>query len=181
MTSARRNANRDNSRKSTGPKTVRGKARASRNALRHGLTAARVGDALVSAEAVRMAEATGFKDMSRRQFEQLLIIVKCDVELERIAATRVAIFERELARLAAAPQHRQDHPELQHGPAQLVRDEVVAFNRAIPALWMLDRYERRALSRRRRAIDNFVACSIVEAASESKNGGGTTTRGNNLS
>jgi len=39
----------------TGPKTARGKARASRNAVRHGLSAARVGDALLSAEAVRMA------------------------------------------------------------------------------------------------------------------------------
>jgi hypothetical protein len=177
MTSARRNANRKNSRKSTGPKTVRGKARASRNALQHGLSAARVGDALVSAEAVRMAEAFGFQDMSRPQFEQFLIIAKCQTELDRITAARVATLERELARLAPAPQHRQLHGELNDGPAQLVRDEVVAFNRAIPALCMLDRYERRALSRRRRAIVNFVACSIVGSASET--GVKVTTRGNN--
>jgi hypothetical protein len=168
MTSARRNANRDNSKKSTGPKTVRGKARASRNALQHGLSAARVGDALVSAEAVRMAEAFGFEDMSRSQFEQLLIIAKSEVELDRVTAARIAIVERELARLAAGHQHRHVHPALQDGPDQMMRDEVLAFNHAAPAWCMLDRYERRALSRRRRAIVNFVACSIVEATVDSK-------------
>jgi hypothetical protein len=115
-----------------------------------------------------MAEATGFEDMSRSQFEQFLIIAKCQAELDRIAAARIAIVERELARLAAGHQHQHVHPELQDVPAQLLRDEVSAFSRAIPALCMLDRYERRALSRRRRAIVNFVACSIVEAAVESK-------------
>jgi hypothetical protein len=50
----------------------------------------------------------------------------------------------------------------------MMRDEVLAFNHAAPAWCMLDRYERRALSRRRRAIVNFVACSIVEATVDSK-------------
>jgi hypothetical protein len=50
----------------------------------------------------------------------------------------------------------------------MMRDEVLAFNDAAPAWCMLDRYERRALSRRRRAIVNFVACSIVEARVDSK-------------
>ena len=168
MTSARRIANQENPKRSSGPKTVRGKARASRNALRHGLSAARAGDALVSAEAVRMAEAFGFEDMSRSQFEQFLTIAKCEVELNRIAAARIAIFERELARLAAGRQQQHVHPELQEVPAQLLRDEVSAFNRAIPALCMLDRYERRALSRRRRAIVNFVACSIIGGCIESR-------------
>ena len=166
-TSARStSANRKNSRGSTGPKTASGKARASRNAVQHGLSAAKVGDALVSAEAVRMAKTFGFEDMSRSQFEQFLTIAKCEVELNRIAAARIAIFERELARLAAGRQHQHVHPELQDVPAQLLRDEMSAFNRAIPALGMLDRYERRALSRRRRAIVNFVACSIIKTPSE---------------
>ena len=108
MTSARRDANRKNSRKSTGPKTARGKARASRNALRHRLTATPVGDAPASAEAVRIAQAFSFQDMSRPQFEQFLIIAKCEVELDRVTAARIAIFERELARLAAGRQRRDD-------------------------------------------------------------------------
>jgi hypothetical protein len=60
MRSARRSpANREKN--STGPKTAEGKARASRNALRHGLSAARVADALASSEAARMADTFGFK------------------------------------------------------------------------------------------------------------------------
>jgi len=105
--------------------------------------------------------------MSRAQFEQFLIIVKCEAELNRIAAARIAIVERELTRRGR--QRRPSRAGVQDGPTQLTGDEVSAFNSAFPELWRLDRYERRALSRRRRAIDNFVACTIVEAALESKN------------
>jgi hypothetical protein len=48
-----------------------------------------------------------------------------------------------------------------------MRDEVLAFIRALPELCMLDRYERRARSRRRRAIVNFVACTIIRATLKS--------------
>ena len=41
VSQARRIANRANAARSTGPRTRRGKARASRNALRHGLAALR--------------------------------------------------------------------------------------------------------------------------------------------
>jgi hypothetical protein len=41
------------------------------------------------------------------------------------------------------------------------QDEVGAFRRALPELVSLDRYERRALSRRNRAIRMFDAISIV--------------------
>jgi hypothetical protein len=167
-TSARRNANRENSTKSTGPKTARGKARASRNAFRHGLSAARVGDALASAEAVRMAKAFGFNDMSRSQFEQFLIIAKCEVELKRVAAARIAIVERELAHRAGGHPQRDVQQALQENPAGLLRNEVSAFMSAMPTWCALDRYERRALSRRRRAITNFVACSIFKATLNSE-------------
>lgn len=180
--SARKNANRKNAKRSTGPKSTRGKARASRNAVRHGLAAARMGDALVSAEAERMAKTFGFNDMSPAQFEQFLTIAKCQVELDRVTAARIAVVDRELTRQAAphqaAPdqpvphqaasfQHPDVHQPLQEGSAQLMRDEVSAFIRALPELGMLDRYERRALSRRRRAIVNFVACTIIRATLKS--------------
>jgi hypothetical protein len=44
-----------------------------------------------------------------------------------------------------------------------VPDEAEALRRALPQLIRLDRYEQRALSRRRRAIRNFVASSILDA------------------
>ena len=51
MTSARqRAANQRNARKSTGPRTIAGKARASKNAFRHGFTARRVFSASLSVQ-----------------------------------------------------------------------------------------------------------------------------------
>jgi hypothetical protein len=51
VTSARKiQANRSNARASTGPKTVRGRARAARNALRHGLSLPVYSDSVLSEE-----------------------------------------------------------------------------------------------------------------------------------
>ncbi len=50
-------------------------------------------------------------------------------------------------------------------PSQ-AQDEVDAFQRALPELVSLERYERRALSRRKRAIRMFEALSTVAAFSD---------------
>jgi hypothetical protein len=42
-----------------------------------------------------------------------------------------------------------------------MRDEIDAFQHALPEVVSLERYERRALSRRKRAIRMFHAISIV--------------------
>jgi hypothetical protein len=49
----------------------------------------------------------------------------------------------------------------QEQPARQVRDEVDAFQHALPELVSLERYERRALSRRKRAIRMFNAIATV--------------------
>ena len=112
---ARRIANRANAAHSTGPRTRRGKARASRNALRHGLAALRLSDD--GGDAARIADLIcDAGNLLAR--DQAIIIAECCALIARVRAARAAALER------------------------------MAFNE----LAALERYERRALSRRRRAI-----------------------------
>src|SRR5438132_1704677 len=57
VSAAKRAANRRNARRSTGPRTAAGKARAALNALRHGLTACRLYDPAFMREAAALARA----------------------------------------------------------------------------------------------------------------------------
>jgi hypothetical protein len=73
-------ANRRNSRRSSGPRTVAGKLTVSRNALRHGLAAATLRDAGIAAEVDRLATAIGGEHADAAQREQALIIAESERE-----------------------------------------------------------------------------------------------------
>jgi hypothetical protein len=124
-------ANRANAARSTGPRTRRGKARASRNALRHGLRALHLaddgGDAMPIAGLI-----CGRENLLAR--DQALIIAECCALIARIRRARAAAIER------------------------MALDELSAF----------ERYERRALSRRRRAISALAAHASCSDGSTDK-------------
>src|SRR5262245_38643424 len=91
MISAKRvEANRANAKKSTGPRTVRGKSRVSRNALRHGLRAMLSPDPAVSAEVTRMAKAICGKSTNAALYEAALRVAEYDLLIRRIRAARLA-------------------------------------------------------------------------------------------
>ena len=97
MTSqARIAANRGNARKSRGPRTAAGKFKASRNALRHGLSAVtRVNPALeprIDAIATKLCGG----DENPLLREQALIIAENHVVLARVRAARLDAIERRL-------------------------------------------------------------------------------------
>ena len=92
-------SNRANATKSTGPRTARGRSRASRNSLRHGLQAVRLRNPTPSAETKRLAKAIcGNSDKSRNAhvYEAALRVAECDILILRIRAARVVAIERHL-------------------------------------------------------------------------------------
>ena len=139
-------ANRRNSRRSSGPRTVAGKLTVSRNALRHGLAAATLRDAGIAAEVDRLATAVGGENADAAQREQALIIAESELTLLRVRAARTRIFQQMLLATGA--------PDAQESSEQLLgRQPAGVIGRShFEQLRRLERYERRAFSTRQRAI-----------------------------
>ena len=135
MTSARQHyANRANARRSTGPRTTAGKARASRNAIRHGLRLPARHDGGHAREVEALA-----RDLAGAHASAERHALAC-----RIAAAQLDLLQVRRARcdlLAGAPA----------APLALADCNVLA--RLAP----LERYEQRALARRRLAVRAFDA------------------------
>jgi hypothetical protein len=143
-------ANRRNSRRSSGPRTVAGKLTVSRNALRHGLAAATLRDSGIAAEVDRLATAIGSENADAAQREQALIIAESELTLLRVRAARTSIFQQMLLATGAA--------DAQEPSGQLLgRQRAGVIGRShIDQLRRLERYERRAFSRRQGAIRKLL-------------------------
>jgi cell division septum initiation protein DivIVA len=218
-------ANRQNAKKSTGPRTATGKSRASRNASRHGLERANFGDAGHSAQVERIAKAIYREGVDPFLQEQAVIIAESQIFIARVRAARLAAVERirasDVKRVQELPilpgfatleERERAFADLEQGNLQTATrmmnrissalriatkalvanangetdninaarealraeilqgvendkdrivsqapDDIECLSRALPDLLSLERYERRALSRRRRAIRRFDA------------------------
>jgi hypothetical protein len=130
MTSARMQyTNRANARASTGPRTGVGKARAARNARIHGLNLTVLADPALSPEVDAWARKIAGEGASPECIALAARIAEAQIDLVRVRHARLDV----LTELFAA----HDWSE---GTKRLVA---------------LDRYERRALSRRKFAIREF--------------------------
>jgi hypothetical protein len=209
MTSAKKvAANRINGRKSRGPRTGAGKARASRNARRHGLAAFNNKDPVMAGRVKQMVDAICQGDDDPLLREQAVAIAESQLWLECVKAEKLALIERlrdptayTLAlniRLACArarmrlfdvadrqqkiiddlitktkaagrdpereplPPHIEaawPRPSFRSEDAE--RDEHEALCEGIGDLVRLLRYERRAWSRRKRAVRAFMAIKLM--------------------
>jgi hypothetical protein len=87
-------ANRLNAKKSTGPRTSRGKSRASGNARRHGWAVVKTVPSMVSADVQRMAKAICGGNATSALYEQAVIIAESEIVLLNLRAARVAAINR---------------------------------------------------------------------------------------
>ena len=177
MTSTKKTlANQANARRSTGPRSPLGKRRASRNALRHGLSLPVLSDPGLTpaVEALAQKILTGRTDPGLAALAH--DIAAAQVDLDSIARMRGIVMSGDLvgqheefpfilgrsaARASAAGATRRGvRPVV---PEQLARDATAAaaesltfaLDRTAHELAILARYERRAFSRRKSAIRAF--------------------------
>jgi hypothetical protein len=127
-------ANRRNGSLGRGPKTSAGKARSSRNALKHGLSIPVSRDKTLRRQIAVLARILAQSEAGN-VFGQARAAAEAELELVRARAVMEAVLTR--AGITAG----------NGGPEQ-----GTALIHVLPKLQKLERYERRAFSKRRRAL-----------------------------
>ena len=187
MTSDRRQrANRANAKSSTGPKTAAGKARAAQNAFRHGLNVPVLSDPSLAPDVEAVALRISAPYLNGETLEWARRIAEAQVDLTRVRNSRRQLITRLFVDPGFQPtqvhqqQLRVAKMVLSGKPSRtlsLVVDEVrdvlspeplegeeklaSILEEKISEFAALDRYERRALSRRKAAIRNFDAARTL--------------------
>jgi hypothetical protein len=106
--------------------------------LRHGLAALVVGDPTEVTEVDRVAAVLGGPGAGALDREQVLIIAEAQVTLKRVRRARAQI----MGQMSLVP------------PTQDMDARDAALMSVVDQLLRLERYERRALSRRKRAVSD---------------------------
>lgn len=178
--SPRMRANRRNSRGSTGPRTAAGKARVAKNALRHGLNIPVALDAGLSDEIERLSRLIAGKDRDPLRMQRARQLAEAQVDILRVRRVRYVLLAdsselmKELAtRESCSKFHRVESmvdgeaavAELEYFPdgGQRTFEEGLDL---LAKLARLDRYERRALSRRKSVIRNLDVCPLTHETGE---------------
>lgn len=122
-------ANRANAQKSTGPKTAAGKLKSSRNAYRHGLSGPMRLDPANLDKAIVIAQALAGGETDQQMSSSAMEYVQAQLELQQIRSTRSGLMAR----------------------VDLDQINLKELRRLIA----MDRYERYAHTKRRRASAKF--------------------------
>ena len=164
-------ANRADAQASAGPKTAQGRTRSARNALRHALSLPVYSDPALSEEVQALAREIAGTDANAELQELARRVAEAQIDLRRVRDARHQLLSRRLSNpyyevrgnvrekravlrhlLRDAPDvpvaELAKYPEGPHKLATIVSQEVQRLS-------ALDRYERRALSRRKFAIRAF--------------------------
>ena len=154
MTSERRRAaNRKNARKSTGPKSAQGKAKVSGNARRHGFSARGPADEHAPENLRRIADGICGEDADPIACDLAMTIADAQVSITRVRAARITVIKEARSRYADASAESASNLDGEAPP----RNDLDSLCLAFPQLIALERYERRAIARRKRAIEQLNA------------------------
>jgi hypothetical protein len=154
-------ANRRNAQKSTGPKTALGKKRSSKNAYIHGLSlpACTVGSQQLE-ELVRLFAADASDGTILGLAESAADAL---ADLERVRNVKTAMIQRALMK---TQERNRAQPDLLVSTRPLLEGEeeqtfVNAVQHILPELVKINRYEKRATSRRDRTILELASMKTV--------------------
>jgi hypothetical protein len=166
-------SNRSNGRHSRGPRTAAGKASSSRNALQHGLSVSVLNDPATCAEVEMLACAIAGPGANEAQLSQARLIAEAQLDLARVQGVKVAIMNSDISELMlsnAVPGGNGVPLDLQNEDVAFEGDDFSSEGRCaqefpmtpmiLRQLSRLERYEGRAISRRRRAMRAFLALQL---------------------
>ena len=153
MTNQKRiDANRRNGRKGRGPRTAAGKLQSRLNAHKHGLSIPIMADQTLHEDVLKIARAIA--GANNALMEPALVIAETELMLQRIQQARLAainmgINEIDKRNRSVAAVGNAAEP---HGVGGAETPIADAFVVALPLLRRIELYERRAYSRRKKAM-----------------------------